>query len=53
MNHEYLDDDDEQFEADFAASGELEFDEIDDDTDVGIELRLLAAKVQATRNLGV
>ncbi len=48
-----LDFDDEQFEEDFAAAGEIEFDEIDDDTDISVELNLLAARVQATRNLGV
>ncbi len=47
-----LDFDDEQFEEDFAAAGEVEFDEIDEDTDLGIELQLLAARVEATRNLG-
>ena len=50
MGHEF---DDEQFEEDFAASGAIEFDELDEDTDMGVELQLLAARVQATRNLGV
>lgn len=44
---------DEQFEKDFAAVGQVEFDELDDDADIGVELHLLAARVQATRNLGV
>ena len=45
---------DEQFEEDFSATADLEFDEIDDfDDDASVELQLLAARVQATRNLGV
>ena len=44
---------DEQFEEDFAAAGEIEFDEIDDDAETSVELHLLAARVKATRNLGV
>ena len=45
---------DEQFEEDLSVTADLEFDEIDDfDDDTSVELQLLAAKVQATRNLGV
>jgi len=44
---------DEQFDEDFAAAGEIEFDEIDDDAETSVELHLLAARVKATRNLGV
>lgn len=41
----------EQFEADFLASGEIEYEELGD-TDADVELRLLAATVQAARNFG-
>ena len=45
---------DEQFEEDFSTTADLEFDEIDDfDDGTSVELQLLAARVQATRNLGV
>jgi hypothetical protein len=53
MDHEI---DDELFDddLDFTATGKLEFDELDEfDEDASVELQLLAARVQATRNLGV
>lgn len=40
----------EQFKADFAATGEIEFDEIDD-TDAAFEMELLAARIRAARDL--
>ena len=44
----------EEYEADFAATVALEFDELDesDESDTAIELRLLAVRVQAARHCG-
>lgn len=41
----------EQFKADFAASGAMEFDELDE-SDTDYELEQLAARVQAARSWG-
>jgi hypothetical protein len=43
----------EEYEADFAANGALEFDELDDlESDTAIELKLLSIRVQAARHCG-
>jgi hypothetical protein len=49
MNFDYSEA--EEYEADFAATGAIEFDEIDD-TDATIEMELLDARVQAARDSG-
>jgi len=41
----------EQFEADFAAAGEMECDELEE-TDADFELEQLAARMQAARSWG-
>jgi hypothetical protein len=44
----------DEYDADFAATGAIEFDEFDDVGEVGeaFELRLLATRVQAARYCG-
>jgi hypothetical protein len=51
MNFDYSEA--EEYEADFAANGALEFDELDElESDTAIELRLLSIRVQAARHCG-
>jgi len=49
MNFDYSEA--EEYEADFAATGAIEFDELDD-ADEAFEVDLLAARVQAARHCG-
>jgi hypothetical protein len=49
MNFDYSEA--EEYEADFAACGEIEFDETDE-SDAGMEMELLEARVQAARDCG-
>ena len=49
MNFDYSEAD--EYEADFAASGAIELDEIED-ADAAFEIELLAARVQAARHCG-
>lgn len=41
-----------EYEADFALGGEVEFEEHEDERDVEVDLELLAARVQAARLAG-
>ena len=52
MNFDYSEA--EEYEADFAANGAIEFDELDDsdESDTAVELRLLSIRVQAARHCG-
>jgi hypothetical protein len=49
MNFDYSEAD--EYEADFAATGAIEFDEIDD-ADDALDMELLAARTQASRDYG-
>jgi len=51
MNFDYSEA--EEYEADFAATGAIEFDELDDDGDAAEEMMMLAMRVQAARQAGV
>jgi hypothetical protein len=44
----------EEYEADFAANGALEFDDLDeyDQSETAVELKLLSIRVQAARHCG-
>ena len=49
MNFDYTEA--EEYEADFAATGAIEFDEIDE-SDAAVEMELLAVRAQAARDCG-